>query len=271
MAAFVTFVKTYAVFIYLFLVLGILFGIKMLMDAQRLSRATLFSLDQERATQQTYSALVVMTVFLIGMFITTGIVVFVAPLAPTQDPAILRGPTPTLAAYIFPTNTRAPTASPTLPPSTETPFATATPILATATHTVIKPTNVPVAAATATPIFGMPAPIIVGPLPNGGTWIGEGQANAAMTFRWNCDPCALGSNDWYEVVISFIDKSGASRTYAGRTQDKFIALRRIYEGGGFELYQKAKEDTYQWYVVVKREPGNQPLSPPSDTWKFVWH
>jgi hypothetical protein len=107
-------------------------------------------------------------------------------------------------------------------------------------------------------------------VPNGGTWIGEGQASAAITFRWVCEPCSLGPNDWYEVVITFTDRAGAPRTYAGRTQDKFLALRRIYEGGGFEIYQKAKEDTFQWYVQIKREPGNQPLSPPSETWKFVW-
>jgi hypothetical protein len=72
------------------------------------------------------------------------------------------------------------------------------------------------------------------------------------------------------VAISFIDRNGVPRTVAGRTQDKFLALRRIYEGGGFEIYQKAKEDAFQWHVQVKREPGNQPLSPPSATWKFVW-
>ncbi|MCI0475921.1 MAG: hypothetical protein L0Y55_06705, partial [Anaerolineales bacterium] len=115
-----------------------------------------------------------------------------------------------------------------------------------------------------------PSPKITGPVPNGGTWIGEGQANAALTFRWTCDQCALGANDWYEVVITFTDRTGVARTYAGRTQDKFLALKRIYEGGGFELYQKAKEDAFQWYVQVKRDPGNQPLSPPSEVWKFVW-
>ncbi len=100
--------------------------------------------------------------------------------------------------------------------------------------------------------------------------MGEGQANAAMTFRWNCDQCVLGPNDWYEVVITYVDKSGVPRTVAGRTQDKFLSLRRIIEGGQYDIYQKAKDGLYQWYVQVKHEPGNQPLTPPSEVWKFTW-
>ncbi|MEW5721046.1 MAG: hypothetical protein AB1817_20640, partial [Chloroflexota bacterium] len=169
-----------------------------------------------------------------------------------------------------PTNTSIPTITLTPPRPTETAFATSVPVTTTVIRTATRPALPPAPPATATIVYTLPAPKIIGPLPNGGTWIGEGQASAAITFRWSCEQCMLGSNDWYEVVITFTDRSGAPRTYAGRTQDKFLALRRIYEGGGFELYQKAKEDTFQWYVQVKRDPGNQPLSPPSEAWKFVW-
>jgi hypothetical protein len=176
----------------------------------------------------------------------------------------------TLAPLVLGTATRAPT--PTVAPAlaTETPSITSAPVAATVARTATRAPLPPSPPATATIAYSLPAPKITGPLPNGGTWIGEGQANAALTFRWTCEPCALGANDWYEVVITFTDRTGIARTYAGRTQDKFLTLKRIYEGGGFELYQKAKEDTFQWYVQVKRDPGNQPLSPPSETWKFVW-
>ena len=270
MAAFVSFVSTYAVWIYLLLAFGILFAIKMLVDARRLSRATLFSLEQERAAEQVYRALILAVILLMTIMVVTAINVWLAPNAPPAESPILRGPTATLAPFVIPTNSPVPTLTPTLVRVTETPFSVGTPIGATATSTrAIRPTA-PLAVASATPVYAMAPPVIVGPIPNGGTWIGEGQANAAMTFRWNCEKCALGANDWFEVVISFTDRAGAPRTFAGRTQERFLALKRIYEGGGFELYQKAKEDTFYWFVQVKRESGNVPLSAPSDTWKFVW-
>lgn len=269
MAAFITFVRAFAVWIYLFLIFGILLGIKMLVDAQRLARTTLFSLDQERAGEQTFRGLTMIVVFLLGMFLVT-VIILLSPFAPAQDPTLGRSATATLPAFVFASSTPAPSATFTPLPRTETPFFTATPIIATATRTVTRP-PLTLAQPSATPVYALSAPKIIGPLPNGGTWTGEGQATAAMTLRWTCDKCVLGSNDWYEIVISYTDKTGAPRTVVGRTQETFIPLRRIYEGGGFELYHQAKEDTFFWFVQVKREPGNQPLSPPSETWKFIWH
>lgn len=269
MAAFVIFVRTYGIWIFLLCVIGVAVGIKLLIDARRLSRTTLFSLEVERASSQTVRALIIILVSIVVLTVTT----FVGMLsAPTPEPPIARVPTATLAPVIFPSATPSSTPTATLfftpKPSEVTPVP-GTPVLAaTATRTAPRATAVPLPSATT--VYGLPAPAIIGPVPNGGTWYGEGQANAAMTFRWNCDQCTLGPNDWYEVAISFIDRNGVPRTVAGRTQDKFLALRRIYEGGGFEIYQKAKEDAFQWHVQVKREPGNQPLSPPSATWKFVW-
>ena len=272
MTAFVSFVQTFAVWIYLLCGFGILFAIKMLVDAQRLSRATLFSLEQERASEQTYRALIVMLVFFVAIVLVTLVIGVLAPIVPSGGPAILRGATATLAPLILPTNTSVPTITLTPPRSTETPFATSIPVTATVIRTATRAALPPASPVAATVVYTLPAPKITGPVPNGGTWIGEGQANAAITFRWSCDQCALGQNDWYEVVIVYVDKSGVSRTIAGRTQtqDKLLLLRKILEGGPYEIYQKAKEDTFQWFVQVKREPGNQPLSPPSETWKFVW-
>ena len=239
----------------------------MLVDAQRLSRATLFSLEQERASEQTYRAIIVIVVFFIAIVFVTMINLVLAPIVPSSDHVILRGPTATQAPLVLPTNTGIPTVTLTPARPTETPFVTSIPVTTTVVHTATRPVVPP---ATATIVYAFPAPKITGPLPNGGTWIGEGKANAAITFMWSCESCILGSNDWYEVVIMYVDKSGASRTIAGRSQDKFLSLRKILDGGQYEIYQKAKEDTFQWYVQVKREPGNQLFSLPSETWKFIW-
>ena len=256
MRAFVVFVQTFAVWIYVFLTLGILVGIKMFVDAQQLSRTTLFSLEQERATELSFRAILTIATLMVAVFLVTGVLVLVAPFAPTQDSSALRAPTGTLAPIVLPTNTIRPTASPTFFLPTETAFPTSMPISVTVTRVVRTIAPLP----TQTAAFSVPAPTNVGPLPNGGTWIGEGQANQ----------CNLGSNDWYEVAISFADKSGPTRTIAGRTQDKFLSLREILKGGPFEIYQKAKEDAFQWHVQVKHEPGNQAFSPPSESWRFVW-
>lgn len=247
--------------------LGILLALKLLIDAQRLSRTTLFSLEQERASEQTYRALMLIVVLFLAILVVLLINVVVAPLVPPTSSIPLRGTTPTVLPVVLSTQTPTPTTTFTPPPRIPVPSAT---LSATATRTATRLPAPPSPLPTATLAYLFPAPKIIGPLPNGGTWIGEGQANAAITFRWTCEQCVLGPNDWYEVVITFIDRNGIPRTYAGRTQSTALSLKRIYEGGGFELYQKAKEDVFHWYVLVKREPGNHPISPPSETWKFVW-
>lgn len=272
LASFVILVRTYAVWIYLVLVLGIFLGVKLLVDAQRLSRTTLFSLDQERATEQTYRSLVLIGVLIIGMFFVTVIVILVAPLAPSTDATILRGITSTLPPIAFSTSTRTPTQTATALPPTETPFFTATPTITatTPTRVVIRPT---VPASTPTLVYALPAPIISGPLPNGGTWIGAGQANAALTFRWmwNCDRCQLGPDDQFVLTLSFVDKAtGAARFIGGSTKNNFLSMADIIRGYGGDIWQQAKDDAFQWFVQVKRSPGDQPISPPSETWKFTW-
>lgn len=267
MTAFVSFVHAYAIWIYLLCAFGILIGVKMLTDARRLARTTLFSLEQERASEQSYRAIILIGVLLAATVVATIVNVVGGAIVPAPVSPILGGATPTLSAIVFPTNTASPTLTRTPLPATETPFLTSTPVITATATRAIKPTTT---ATLTPPAFPLPAPTVTGPVPNGGTWIGEGQANAAITFRWNCDQCALGPNDWYEVVISYVDKTGVPRTIAGRTQDKFLSLRRILDGGPFEIYQKAKENTYQWYVQIKRDTGDQPLSPPSEVWKFTW-
>ncbi len=266
MTALVAFVRAYAVWLYLLCALGILFGVKILTDARRLARTTLFSLEQERAGEQSIRGMILIAVFLIAIAAVTMVGVIGPALVPTPEPVILRGATATLPAIIFPTNTPSPTPTLTPVPPTPTVFVTSVPITPTATRT-IKPTPAP-----ATPTPPLPAPILAAP-PNGNVFSGSGQANAAMTFKWtwDCTPCQLGPNDRFVVVILYTDASGRSVSVGGGTQNNYLTMADIVRGLGRDVWHQAKDDTYQWYVQVKRSPGDQPLTPPSDTWKFVWH
>ncbi len=266
MTALSSFVKVYAVWIYLLLFFGIGFGLKVLLDAQRLARTTLFSLDQERAAERTFRALIFIVVLILIIMVVTSINLFLAPNAPQSEVVIPRGPTATLAAAVFPSNTPLPTATATIAPPTETPFVTSTPIIATPTRSA-RPTSAP--PVTATALFALPPPILTGPLPNGGTWIGEGQGNAAITFKWDwsCPQCVLGPDDRFVLTITYTDRTGKPMVAGGGTRNNFFVLSDILRGG-YELYQKAQDDKFQWSVQVKR--GEQAVTPPSDVWKFVW-
>ena len=271
MVAFVSFVRTFAVWIYLLCGFGILFAIKMLVDAQRLSRTTLFSLEQERASEQTYRAMIVLSVFIIGIVFVTVVNLVLAPVVPSSDPVILRGPTATLAPLVIPPNTRAATVTLT-PCPTETLLVTSMPVTATVMRTATRPALPSALPATAPIAYVLPAPKIVGP-PNGVVVIGFERARNDLNFEWTwyCAQCKLGPEDKFLVTISFADKAtGAPRFIVGSSEkSNFVTMWDILRGSGQEVWHQAKEDAFQWSVQVKR--GEQPLSPPSETWKFVWN
>ena len=269
MTAFVAFVQTYAIWLYLLCALGILIGFKILADARRLARTTLFSLEQERAGERTYRAILLIIVLLLAMGAVTTVNVLIAPAVPQQESPILRGPTATLAAVVFPSSTPPPSVTPTLIKPTETPFLTSTPVTATATRAAVRPTVVAV-PVTPTPPFVVPAPLLISP-PNKMVVTGEGNKNTSLTFKWvwTCPQCALGPNDKFVVNISFTDRSGKPVNIAPGTQQDFLTMGSIMVGSGIEIYQQAKEDTFYWNIQVKR--GDQPLSPPSEMRQFVWH
>ncbi len=276
MTAFVAFVKSYSIWLYLVCGVGILVALKILADARRLARTTLFSLEQERAGEQTYRAIVLIVVFLLaGGAVTT--VNAVSSSLPTPEASILRPSTPTLSALIFPTNTSIPSPTPTLIKPTETPFLTATPVTVTPTRLVtVRPTAAP--TATAVPSAGISAPVLFAPW-NGMVVTGEGHKNTSLTFkwRWDCTLCVLGPNDRFVITIRYNDRSGrpASPIGAGAQQSDCVGgtcsftLGQILRGYSFDVYQQAKDDTFLWSVQVKR--NDQPVSPPSETWSFVWH
>lgn len=267
MTAFVSFVRAYAIWIYLLCAFGALIGVKMLTDARRLARTTLFSLEQERAREQSYRAIILIGVLLASAVVATIVNVVGGAIVPAPESPILRGATPTLSAIVFPTNTPSPTLTGTPPPASETPFLTSTPaITATATRAV-KPTSAP-----ATPTPPLPAPILTAP-PDGNVFSGSGQANAALTFKWTwaCEQCKLGPDDRFVVVINYTDANGRPMSVGGGTQNNYLTMADIIRGLGREVWHQAKDDTYQWFIQVKRSPGDQPVTPPSDTWKFTWH
>ena len=275
MTAFVSFVQTFAVWIYLLCGFGILFAIKMLVDAQRLSRTTLFSLEQERASEQTYRALLVMAVFFVAIVSVMLVLGVLAPIVPSGGPVILRGATAALAPLILPTNTNVPTITLTPPRSTETPFATNIPVTTTVIRTVTRPAP-PAPPATATIVYVLPAPKIFGP-PNDVVVTGYNQAfnNLVFQWKWDCAQCKLGPEDKFIITISFTDKvTGATRFVGGSWQSNsptnYLSMGDILRGYyNVEVWHQAKENAFQWYVQVKR--GEQPLSPPSETWRFVWN
>ncbi len=272
MTAFVAFLRAYSIWLYLLCALGIFVGIKILGDARRLARTTLFSLDHERASEQTFRAIILIIVMVVISLAVAIANPVLAQFVPTQDAVILGKATPTQAALIFPTNTLVPSITPTLK-ATETPFATTTPMPPTPSRVLVKATTV-AAPPTAPPPPSLPAPTLdpKGPVWNGVVMIGEGQAKTSLKFQWiwDCPECRLGPEDRFVVVITYLDRaSGASRTLAGVTSNNTLSMVEIIGGAGIEVYQQAKEDKFQWYVQVKR--GQVPLTPPSVTWTFVWH
>ncbi len=271
MTAFVAFLRAYSIWLYLLCALGIIVGIKLLGDARRLARSTLFSLDHERANEQTFRALLLI-VFVVVAATTVAFANAILPqLVPQQDAVILSRATPTLPALIFPTNTLIPSITPTLRP-TETPFATSTvPPPTSSRAAVTKPVAATVPATSAPPPLPSPA-LDPKSLPNGDVKTGIDHAKMSLKFQWtwDCAQCQLGPEDRFVVVVSYIDKaSGAPRTLAGTTRSNSLSMIEMITGSGAEVYQQAKEDKYQWYVQVKR--GEVPLSPPSPTWSFYWH
>ncbi len=268
MTAFVAFVKSYSIWLYLVCGVGILVALKILADARRLARTTLFSLEQERAGEQTYRAIVLIVVFILAMGAVTTVNGLSSAL-PTPESAILRASTPTLSAIVFPTNTPIPSLTPTLVKPTETPFLTATPVTVTPTRVpvVVKPSVAPTPTGAA---VGISAPVLSAPW-NGMVVTGESNKSTSLTFKWSwdCTLCALGPNDRFVITVSYADRSGKPVQIGAGLRENYITMADIVRGYGIDVYQQAKDDTFLWNVQVKR--GEQPVSPPSETFKFVWH
>ncbi len=270
MTALVTFLQTYAIWIYILCGVGFLLAAKRLFDARRLALTAQFSLDNERAREQYYRGIALILFLILAACAVTGINIFVAPVVPSPESPIVRVPTATFFITIAAVTPIPSAPTPALPRATEIPAAIAPPPAIAPTRTPTR-TSPPPAPATATS-FALPAPVIKGPIPNGGAWTGPNQDASNLVFRWEwkCEPCVLGPSDDFIVSVSFADKNtGAPRSVAGTTRENFLSLATIARGMGVEVWHQAKENSYMWNVQVRR--GGQALTPPSETWKFIWH
>lgn len=266
MTAFVEFVTNNAVWFYVIGVVGILYGLKLLFDARRQSRTTIFSLEQEQAGEQSYRAVFVMFGFALFIATAWGVNVFIAPNVPSSGSAVIKTPTIIPKVLILPTFTPIPsptkilptptrTMTPTRPPAPDTPVATSAPV-------------VPRATATSAP--AMPAPVLIDPADRE-DFSGENKANNAITFRWewHCDNCFDATTDTYLVVINYVDRaSNQQKTITGQTKGNVLRLSEIISGAGIDLYHTAADDLYRWFVVVLRKGVE--ATPHSQTFSFYW-
>lgn len=285
MTAFLSFLDSFAIWIYLLGVVGILFGIKMLFDARRAARTTLFTLEQEQASDRAFRAVLVMGGFTLLIAAVAGINAFVGPNVAVEPTDIFE---PTTAPYtppvILPTATLqptqtslpptvAPTARPTegVPP-TQPPQPTLTQSAAQATESAQPPPTVP----PPTPEFIYLAPALNVP-PNGDS-IGSNK----VRFSWGVDqfgnlavPANLPPDQFYRLVITFTDKDKNAQARIILCSHENSVDQRT--GVNVDDYRtQAVDAQFQWNVTIVQAPSAQacqagdfsPLSPTSPTFTF---
>lgn len=284
MTAFLSLLDTFAIWFYLLGVVGILFGIKMLFDARRAARTTLFPLEQEQASDRAFRAVLVMGGFTLLIAVVAGINAFVSPNVspePTDVPAPTTVPyTPPLilpTVTLQPTETpEPPTAAPTAKPTegaapTQPPVPTATQAAAQVT-----PVAPPTAEPPPTPQFIYLAPALNVP-PNG-----DSIGSSKVRFSWGMDefgnlavPASLPPDQFYRLVVSFTDKDkNAPARLVLCAHENSVDQR---SGVNVDDYRtQAVNAEFQWNVTIVQAPSAQacqagdfsPLSPTSSTFTF---
>ena len=116
MSAFLDLLNAYAIWFYIVGIVGILFGIRMLVDSRRQARTTLFTLEQEQAHDRTFRAIFIMLGFALLMGGISLINTMVVPVQPTPQAATLAQPTtlPYTPPVVLPTFTPVPTVTPSV-------------------------------------------------------------------------------------------------------------------------------------------------------------
>lgn len=281
MTAFLSFLNTFAIWFYIAGVVAVLFGIKMLLDARRAARTTLFTLEQEQASERAFRAVLVMAVATVLIAAVAGINNFVAPAIP---PPVTDEPAPTTVPYtppvILPTATKQPTLTP-LPPTpgptakpTAAPKATAASVVATE---VVTPTaGTPAVEASPTSLFAYLAPSLNTP-PNGDS-IGSNN----IRFSWGQDefgnlavPAHLPPDQFYRVVISYTSRTkNAPAEFVACVHDN--SADRNSGLGVADTRGDSLDANYQWTVTIVQATSAQdcvngtfaPLSPTSSPFNF---
>jgi hypothetical protein len=288
MTAFLELLNTYAIFFYIAGVVAVLFGIKMLLDARRASRTTLFTLEQEQASDRAFRAVLVMlgaTLFIGGV---AGINAFVAPALPTPTPDSVE---PTAIPFTPPVVLRTVTSQPTLTLPPPTPgAATVAPTRGAVVPTspvaptqpvATPPPTAPVAPPTAVPTTSAliyPSPPLNTP-PDGDS-IGSNR----IRFSWGFNPASekmdvpelLPQDQFYRLVITFTDKTKNAPAALVLCTHETSADQRT--GINVSDYRnEAVDNLFRWSVVAVSASSQEaclagdvaPLSPPSATFSFV--
>lgn len=279
MAAFLDLLSAYAIWIYIVGVIGILFGIKMLADSRRLSRATMFTLEQEQAGDQAFRAIVVMIVFAALIAAVSLINTFIGPARPAPVPVVAKQSTASFTpVLILPTFTTVPTltpqpatATPTVPPTRQS-QATPLPQPTIDASPQPSPTTEPPTAAPST----YPQPKLIAPTDKGPL------SQSRVQFRWGEDqlPAQLPPDQFYKVTVKYTDRNTnqpMTLTKCTPTIGIFTTTWPAAAGAQGE----AVNAEFKWTVVVMQVPGGNPsdcdagagtpISPVSDTWTFFWH
>lgn len=279
MSAFLDLLSVYAIWIYIAGAIGILFGIKMLADSRRMSRATMFTLEQEQAGDQAFRAIVVMIVFAALIAAVSLINTFIGPTRPTPLPVVAKQSTVAFTpVLILPTFTTVPTLTPQ--PATSTPTAPPT--------KQAQPTPVPQATIGPTeqpsPTAGPPTPAPAAyPQPNlTAPRDKESLSAARIQFLWGQDqlPSQLPPDQFYRVTIKYTDRN----TNQPMTLTKCTNSSGIFTTtwpAAASAQGEAVNAQFTWSVVVMQVPGGNPsdcdagagsaLSPVSATATFYWH
>ncbi len=285
MTAFLSALDTFAIWIYLACVIAILFGIKMLFDARRAARTTLFTLEQEQAGDRAFRAVVVMGIATLIIALVAVINMF-APDTTPQEATNLA--TPTLPPYtppvLLPTATQQPTQTPmpTTPAPTTKPTQAVTPTpapqlpptqsAAEATQAAQPPTPVP--SPTSKLIYLAPALNV----PPNGDSIGSNK----VRFSWGVDqfgnlavPGNLPPDQFYRLVITFTDKDkNAQARIVLCPHENSVDQRTGVNVDDFRT--QAVNAEFKWNVTIVQAASAQacvegnvtPLSPTSATFTF---
>jgi hypothetical protein len=277
MSAFLDLLSAYAIWIYIVGVVGILFGIKMLADSRRLSRATMFTLEQEQAGDQAFRAIVVMVVFALLIGGVSVINAFIAPSRPTPIPVV---PKETAVAFtpvlILPTYTTVPT----LTPEPATPTPTVPPTRSPQPTAAVQPTteaSPPSASPTLAPAQGTlnyPQPSLQVPRDN------EHFAASRIQFIWgqNQLPPQLPPGQFYRLTVKYTDRNSNAPVILPKcTANSSIWTMAWSPLAGAQGYAV---NGYTWSVIVMEVPSGSPadcdagvgtaISPPSEPRTFFW-